>query len=68
MYQRTILAGLLQKCPYDSETLNCPFKEVRRLQWEQRLAWADKLSNTEVHKLVQQHYDDASKKEQDINF
>jgi hypothetical protein len=66
MYERTILTGLLQTCPYDSEAVNCPFKEVRRLPWEQRLAWADKLTASEVHTLVQQHYDEASQKELEL--
>ncbi|MCP4144357.1 MAG: hypothetical protein GY752_03635 [bacterium] len=68
MNEKTILLGLLQACPYDTESVNCPLREIRKQPWEQRLEWADKLTIDEIHEIVQRHYDEAGKKEQNINF
>jgi hypothetical protein len=67
MNEKTILLGLLQACPFNSETANCPLREVRKQPWEQRLEWAEGLSTDEVHDIVQCHYDEAGKKEQKVN-
>lgn len=67
MNEKTILLGLLQACPYDSETSSCPLREIRQQPWEQRLEWAENLSADEIHDIVQCHYDEASKKEQENN-
>ncbi len=66
MIEKTILLGLLQACPYDSETVNCPLRGIRKHPWEKRLKWADQLSDDEIHEIVQCHYDEAGKKEQEL--
>lgn len=47
--------GLCFACPFGDEHCDCVMKEKRKLPIEERLAWADSLSDNEKSMILSYH-------------
>ncbi len=49
------LIGILYDCPYDKALTSCPLKEIRDLDFKDRVTWASTLSEEDKVELISQH-------------
>jgi len=50
-----LLKGLIFGCPFDLETSECPFKNIRNLSPEKRVEWIDELNENQKKSLIRYH-------------
>jgi hypothetical protein len=52
---RIAMYARILRCPVEDNPEDCPLKEVREMPLEERVAWIDSKSDTEIVELYQHH-------------
>ena len=60
--------GLIFECPMKEETENCAFRNIRKLDFPERIHYANNLSDNEKIILIKKHKSCLSGRENNIPF
>jgi len=56
MENKTNLYGLVAQCPFGDECLDCPLKEIRKINdFEKQIEIIDNMTNVEIDKIASFH-------------